>query len=96
MSWKARFCVGGFGIYVVYEASRLPYLFEFDPGPGFLPLRLIIGMDLFTAQSRFMFGRAELLNGLDFVVASLDLFSISEILVKMELKVGAAAVKVYK
>lgn len=32
--------VGGFGIFVIYEASSLPYYSEFGPGPGLLPLWL--------------------------------------------------------
>ena len=37
-------CLGAFGIYVAYEASSLPYVSEFGPGPGFLPLWLGIGI----------------------------------------------------
>jgi putative tricarboxylic transport membrane protein len=44
----------------------------------------IIGTDLFSAQPRFTFGQPELLDGLDFIVASIGLFSIAEILVNLE------------
>ena len=27
-------CIAAFGIYVVYEGFRLPYISEFGPGPG--------------------------------------------------------------
>lgn len=40
----AGLCVGGFGIFVLYEASSLPYLSEYGPGPGLLPLWLGIGL----------------------------------------------------
>lgn len=39
----AGLCIGGFGIFVLYEASGLPYLSEYGPGPGLLPLWLGIG-----------------------------------------------------
>ena len=35
--------IGGFGIFVLYEALSLPYLSEYGPGPGLLPLWLGIG-----------------------------------------------------
>jgi len=44
----------------------------------------IIGIDLFSAQSRFTFGRPELLDGLDFIVVSIGLFSIAEVLINLE------------
>ena len=44
----------------------------------------IIGTDLFSAQSRFTFGRPELLDGLDFIVVSIGLFSIAEVLINLE------------
>lgn len=37
-------CIGAFGIYVVVEASSLPYYSEYGPGPGFLPLWLGLGI----------------------------------------------------
>ncbi len=42
--FAAGLCVGGFGIFVLYEASDLPYLSEYGPGPGLLPLWLGIGL----------------------------------------------------
>ncbi|HWP58150.1 MAG TPA: tripartite tricarboxylate transporter permease [Candidatus Acidoferrales bacterium] len=44
----------------------------------------IIGTDLFSAQSRYTFGRPELLDGLDFIVVSIGLFSIAEIMLNLE------------
>jgi len=43
-----------------------------------------IGTDLFSAQSRYTFGRPELLDGLDFIVVSIGLFSITEIMTNLE------------
>lgn len=34
------FVISSFGLFVIYEASSLPYVSEFGPGPGFLPLWL--------------------------------------------------------
>ncbi|HEU4341692.1 MAG TPA: tripartite tricarboxylate transporter permease [Candidatus Binatia bacterium] len=48
-----------------------------------------IGTDLFTAQSRFTFGNMELLDGIDFIVVSIGLFAIGEVLVNMESQSGA-------
>jgi putative tricarboxylic transport membrane protein len=44
----------------------------------------IIGTDLFSAQSRYTFGRPELLDGLDFIVVSIGLFSIAEVMTNLE------------
>src|SRR5919109_1277380 len=44
----------------------------------------IIGTDLFSAQPRFAFGWSELLDGVDFIVVSIGLFSIAEVLVNLE------------
>jgi putative tricarboxylic transport membrane protein len=43
-----------------------------------------VGIDLFTAQSRFTFGQAPLLGGLDFVVIAIGVFAIAEILGTIE------------
>ena len=43
-----------------------------------------IGTDLFSAQSRYTFGRPELLDGLDFIVVSIGLFSITEVMTNLE------------
>jgi putative tricarboxylic transport membrane protein len=53
-----------------------------------------VGTDVFTAQSRFTFGRMELLDGIDFVVVSVGLFAIGEVLVNMESKSGTEIFKV--
>jgi putative tricarboxylic transport membrane protein len=43
-----------------------------------------IGTDLFTAQSRFTFGEAKLLGGIDFMVVAIGVFAIGEILSTIE------------
>ncbi|HSI40919.1 MAG TPA: tripartite tricarboxylate transporter permease [Xanthobacteraceae bacterium] len=43
-----------------------------------------IGTDLFSAQSRFIFGQPQLLGGLDFVVVAIGVFAIAEILGAIE------------
>src|SRR5215475_14307120 len=43
-----------------------------------------IGTDLFSAQSRYTFGRPELLDGIDFIVVSIGLFSITEVMTNLE------------
>ena len=55
-----------------------------------------IGTDVFTAQSRFTFGHMELLDGIDFIVVSIGLFAIGEVLVNLESKTGAQIFKVPK
>ena len=55
-----------------------------------------VGTDVFTAESRFTFGRMELLDGIDFIVVSIGLFAIGEVLVNLESKVGGEIFKVPK
>jgi len=55
-----------------------------------------VGTDVFTAESRFTFGRMELLDGIDFVIVSIGLFAIGEVLVNLESKTGAEIFKVPK
>src|SRR3989442_14390636 len=43
-----------------------------------------IGTDLFSATSRFTFGRMELLSGIDFVVVAIGVFALGEVLANME------------
>jgi putative tricarboxylic transport membrane protein len=43
-----------------------------------------IGTDLFSSESRFTFGRMELLSGIDFVVVAIGVFAIGEVLANME------------
>src|SRR5438445_383675 len=43
-----------------------------------------MGTDLFTATSRFTFGRIELLGGIDFVIVAIGVFAIGEVLGNME------------
>jgi len=41
-------CLGSFGVYVAFEALKLPYDSEFGPGPGFFPLWIGIGLTLLS------------------------------------------------
>ena len=43
-----------------------------------------MGTDLFSATSRFTFGRMELLSGIDFVVVAIGVFALGEVLSNME------------
>jgi putative tricarboxylic transport membrane protein len=43
-----------------------------------------IGTDLFTAQARFIFGKSELLGGMDFVVVAIGVFAIAEVLASVD------------
>jgi putative tricarboxylic transport membrane protein len=43
-----------------------------------------MGTDLFSATSRFTFGRAELLGGIDFVVVAIGIFAIGEVMTNLE------------
>src|SRR5882762_6351979 len=43
-----------------------------------------MGTDLFTATSRFTFGRVELLGGIDFIIVAIGVFAIGEVLANME------------
>jgi putative tricarboxylic transport membrane protein len=43
-----------------------------------------MGTDLFSATSRFTFGRTELLGGIDFVIVAIGIFAIAEVLANME------------
>jgi putative tricarboxylic transport membrane protein len=45
-----------------------------------------VGTDLFTAQSRFIFGRSELLGGIEFMTVAIGIFAIAEILLNIESK----------
>ena len=40
----AALLIAGFGIFVIYQASALPYSSEYGPGPGFFPLWLGLGL----------------------------------------------------
>ena len=55
-----------------------------------------VGTDVFTAESRFTFGRKELLGGIDFIVVSIGLFAIAEVLINLESQSGAEIFKVPK
>jgi putative tricarboxylic transport membrane protein len=46
-------CLAAFGIYVISVASKLPYVSEVGPGPGFFPLWLGIGLVLFASCLMF-------------------------------------------
>src|SRR5437762_681180 len=43
-----------------------------------------MGTDLFSATSRFTFGRTELLGGIDFVIVAIGIFAIAEVLANIE------------
>ena len=55
-----------------------------------------IGTDLFTGESRFTFGQAKLLGGVDFIAATVGVFAISEVLVNLESKGGGELFKIAK
>jgi putative tricarboxylic transport membrane protein len=55
-----------------------------------------IGTDLFTGESRFTFGQAKLLGGVDFIAATVGVFAVSEVLVNLESKGGGELFKVAK
>ncbi|MBI2986824.1 MAG: tripartite tricarboxylate transporter permease [Deltaproteobacteria bacterium] len=55
-----------------------------------------IGTDTFTAEPRFIFGRLELLDGVDFIVATIGIFAIGEVLVNLEEKTKIDLFKVPK
>jgi putative tricarboxylic transport membrane protein len=48
-----------------------------------------MGTDLFTSTSRFTFGNAEMLDGIDFVVVAIGVFALGEVLGNMEIREGA-------
>lgn len=48
-----------------------------------------VGTDIFTAESRFTFGRMELLDGIDFIIVSIGVFAVGEVLVNLESRGGA-------
>lgn len=45
----AAACLAAFGIYVIYGGSKLSYVSDVGPGPGFFPLWIGIGLLLFGA-----------------------------------------------
>jgi putative tricarboxylic transport membrane protein len=53
-----------------------------------------VGTDLFSAESRFTFGRFELLDGIDFIVASIGIFAVGEVLANLETRGGTEFFKV--
>jgi putative tricarboxylic transport membrane protein len=48
-----------------------------------------MGTDLFTSTSRFTFGQAALLDGIDFVVVAIGVFALGEVLANMETRESA-------
>ena len=46
-------CLAAFGIYVISVATKLPYVSEVGPGPGFFPLWIGIGLVIFAACLMF-------------------------------------------
>ena len=55
-----------------------------------------IGTDVFTSQSRFTFGRMELLSGIDFVVVAIGVFALGEVFANMEAREEAQVLPVPK
>jgi putative tricarboxylic transport membrane protein len=55
-----------------------------------------VGIDLFTATSRFTFGNMELLSGIDFVVVAIGVFALGEVLVNLEARGEAQLLSVPK
>lgn len=55
-----------------------------------------VGTDIFTAESRFTFGMMELLDGIDFIVVSIGVFAVAEVLVNLESQAGVELFKVPK
>lgn len=55
-----------------------------------------MGTDIFTATSRFTFGTAEMLDGIDFVVVAIGVFALGEVLGNMEVREGAQMLPVPK
>jgi putative tricarboxylic transport membrane protein len=53
-----------------------------------------IGTDLFTAESRFTFGHAKLLGGLDFIAATVGIFAVAEVLINLESRGGGEVLKI--
>ncbi|MGB5082497.1 MAG: tripartite tricarboxylate transporter permease [Burkholderiales bacterium] len=49
-----------------------------------------VGIDLFSATSRFTFGQVELLSGIDFVIVAIGVFALGEVLGNMETQDGAS------
>ncbi len=55
-----------------------------------------MGTDLFTSTSRFTFGNAELLDGIDFVVVAIGVFALGEVLGNLEIRQGPQTLPVPK
>ncbi len=55
-----------------------------------------IGTDLFSGESRFTFGQAKLLGGVDFIAATVGIFAIAEVLVNLESRGAAELFKLAK
>ncbi len=53
-----------------------------------------VGMDMFSGQPRFTYGQLHLADGIDFVVASVGLFAVAEVLVNLEEHSGIQLFKV--
>jgi putative tricarboxylic transport membrane protein len=55
-----------------------------------------IGIDLFTATSRFTFGAAELLGGIDFIIVAIGVFALGEVFANIEPEEPPCAIPVPK
>jgi putative tricarboxylic transport membrane protein len=49
-------CLAAFGIYVFYSGSKLPYVSEVGPGPGFFPIWIGVGLMLFGLYQMLLSG----------------------------------------
>jgi len=52
-----------------------------------------IGTDFFSAESRFTFGQAKLLGGIDFIADTGGMFAIGEVLMHLQSDTGGAIIK---
>jgi putative tricarboxylic transport membrane protein len=48
----------------------------------------------FTAESRFTFGQAKLLGGVDFIAATVGIFAVAEVLINLESRIGGEILKI--
>lgn len=88
-TWAIRFGPPEYFAVMVFGLTMVVFLSGKSMIKGFLSTLFglwlaTMGIDLFTAQSRFTFGLTEMLDGIDFTVVCIGLFAIGEILQSME------------
>lgn len=93
--WAIRFGPAEYFALMVFAFSALSSFTGSSPAralasTGFGLWLATVGLDPFSAVSRYTFGRIELLDGLDFVVVTIGLFAISEVFVLLERGGGEA------